>query len=539
MKKRSLASLALGLLVAPSILGVSQVVYAQEETITSSELVATEESFEESETSTTSEEIKNTEETTSSESTNSSEKEKTKQDDTKESTESSTSSTVTKETNNTKEKEDTKEEKIEFPVTIDVLPSVTIEQGSSFNIMQGVRAYDHVAKKDVSNTVTYDVQEILEDGQIISHGTKLDTNREAHYFVKYSITTPNGTAFVYRQIVVIEADVYGFYQINIADFTLPKNADYQTAIMNRLQIRDKDDNLIPNSKVDIMIADYFSTSEVGVITVPISVVTEYNTFMETTVNINIVDSQSKLEIISENSLKVDLFSEFNPLDYAKAYGINANGDKVNLPVTVVSNNVDTTKEGIYSVVYSVTDEYNNTLTKEMKVTVAKKAIIDIKTPVIHATDKEMFVGEKLTSDIIMDWATFENAEGSFVGYSVIGEDIVVDALTSNLIKAGTYQIEYFVSPTSEFENLASVPVETVTKVITLTVKERKADVTPAKVTTPVNKTTQKAIENKVSLSKTLPQTGEKENNLFTFSFGVSMLLASFYIFKRKENEFEL
>lgn len=59
---------------------------------------------------------------------------------------------------------------------------------------------------------------------------------------------------------------------------------------------------------------------------------------------------------------------FDPLLDIK--GMDQEDGDITSKIIIISNNVDTSKQGVYSVIYSLTDSYGDTVTKEIKVTVS-------------------------------------------------------------------------------------------------------------------------------------------------------------------------
>ena len=158
---------------------------------------------------------------------------------------------------------------------------------------------------------------------------------------------------------------------------------------------------------------------------------------------------------------------------------------------------------------------------------------------ITVSDKVMTVGDKLTEEIILDWATF-SYEGDYIsGFEVIGEPIQVDGNSNKLLEAGSHQIRYYLTDL-DGKLLAE-------KTMTLTVNEPTAVVpdeeakdsgkTPEKPTTknPVEPTkelqgTKKEMTQK---RKTLPATGEqKTNGIIGLSGVVGLALAGGALVRR-------
>lgn len=158
---------------------------------------------------------------------------------------------------------------------------------------------------------------------------------------------------------------------------------------------------------------------------------------------------------------------------------------------------------------------------------------------ITVSDKVMTVGDKLTEEMILDWATF-SYEGDYIsGFEVIGEPIQVDGNSNKLLEAGSHQIRYYLTDL-DGKLLAE-------KTMTLTVNEPTAVIpdeeakdsgkTPEKPTTknPVEPTkelqgTKKEMTQK---RKTLPATGEqKTNGIIGLSGVVGLVLAGGALVRR-------
>lgn len=73
----------------------------------------------------------------------------------------------------------------------------------------------------------------------------------------------------------------------------------------------------------------------------------------------------------EENVTLKLNSEYNPIDYVKA--VSHNGEDISEKVIIKSNNVDTSKKGIYEVVYEITDN-ESTEIKTSKVEVTSNYI---------------------------------------------------------------------------------------------------------------------------------------------------------------------
>jgi len=165
------------------------------------------------------------------------------------------------------------------------------------------------------------------------------------------------------------------------------------------------------------------------------------------------------------------------------------------------------------------------------------------TPVINVSDKTMYVGDKLTEEDILNWATFENADGLKVGFEVINDEIPVYKSDSTLAKAGSYKIKYYV------EDKDGKIIEE--KTITLTVKDKATSDTTSSTTSidstgtsnntntsgtytkPVGKTT--PIKS-ASTTAGLPQTGETNSPMLTVVGTMTLLASGAYVLNLKRKK---
>lgn len=93
----------------------------------------------------------------------------------------------------------------------------------------------------------------------------------------------------------------------------------------------------------------------------------------TTKTINVTVTENKKPEIVANDLTIALGTEFNSKDYATATDPE-DGKITN--IEVIKDDVDTSILGEYHVIYKVTDSFGNSVTKEIKVTVIEKKLIE-------------------------------------------------------------------------------------------------------------------------------------------------------------------
>ena len=151
--------------------------------------------------------------------------------------------------------------------------------------------------------------------------------------------------------------------------------------------------------------------------------------------------------IIANDVEVSQYTEFNEKEFATATDI-IDGD-ITKNIKVIKNAVNINVVGEYEVSYSVTNSYNATTTKTIKVKVVENA-----KPVISAEDKEILLN-----------STFDKKSGVSASDKEDGDltlNIVVENDNINTKKVGKYQITYSVTDKAN---------QTVTKTINVIVVE--------------------------------------------------------------------
>ena len=432
---------------------------------------------------------------------------------------------------------------------INIIPVQTITKGTAFDPMAGVSATDQT------------------DGDITSKVTvtgNVDVNVVGSYLLTYSVTNSKGqTATQSAHIMVVEANI-GMYTIELADFSLPKGSDYVQAIRDRIVVKDADGTVLPNGPLNIVVAGHHSTDKVGTIAVEVAVLSSYNTVTKKIVNITIVDNSAVR--IDASDVTINVGEAFDPYNYAKGYETDVNGTETELGqatdasstgIFVLSNNVDTAKAGTYQVTYQVRSSAGTVDTKTINVNVLDEA--SDRLPSIIVEDKVMYVGDKLTKEMILAWASTEDPNDFITGFEVLNGKIKVKFVDDTLVEPGVHESKFSAS---------TAEGKTAEKVMTLTVKEKdvptdgKDSETPTETPTETpkdeptkeitsvqekaeetntvkklatTKTEQKGSVKAKSDEETLPKTGESSSNVILTLIGLIMSMGiGTILFKKKK-----
>ena len=126
---------------------------------------------------------------------------------------------------------------------------------------------------------------------------------------------------------------------------------------------------------------------------------------------------------------------------------------------VIKNEVDTTKAGVYEVVYKVTDSQGASVTKTITVAVNPRMEGLNEVPVIHAGDKTLTVGDEF--DPLSDVTATDKEDGSI---TLTKDNVIKNEVDTT--KADVYEVVYKVTDSQG---------ASVTKTITVTVKEKSTD----------------------------------------------------------------
>ncbi|MBC1475952.1 DUF5011 domain-containing protein, partial [Listeria grandensis] len=137
-------------------------------------------------------------------------------------------------------------------------------------------------------------------------------------------------------------------------------------------------------------------------------------------------------VIYANDRTITAGTSFDPLENVTASDIE-DGDLTS-DIQIISNDVNTKKEGVYSVTYAVTDSDNNTTKKTITVNV------NASPPTVKAQDMSAIAGISASE---VSWFTNVTAEDKVDGD--ISSDVSVDYSSVDFQKEGDYPVVYSVT----------------------------------------------------------------------------------------------
>ena len=117
-------------------------------------------------------------------------------------------------------------------------------------------------------------------------------------------------------------------------------------------------------------------------------------------------------------------------------------------VTKTKNNVNTSTAGTYEITYSVTDSYNQTTTKTIKVVVLGDEV-----PVINAEDKDILINSEFNA--------LTNVTATDIEDGDLTKKVTVKENTVNTSKVGTYKVTYEVEDSFKNKTTKTITVKVV------------------------------------------------------------------------------
>ena len=252
------------------------------------------------------------------------------------------------------------------------------------------------------------------------------------------------TSTLYNGTVIINGSNY-IYSMNMSDYPvqdIPLRIDTTPLIANngKLDIKgatlDIADMYIENQLVELDYRGRFDLSDLYIGNKDIITIKFKTVFGNTiTKEISLDNHINKMPEISAKDVVLKVDDVFNAMSGVSASD-KEDGD-ITSKIKVVENTVNTSKAGIYKVVYEVTDSDGNTVKKEIKVTVNPKLSIINNAPEIIAKDLELKVGDKFDAKSGVSASDKEDGD--------ITSKIEVIENTVDTTKVGEYKVVYKVT----------------------------------------------------------------------------------------------
>ena len=223
----------------------------------------------------------------------------------------------------------------------------TIVQGTKIDLLKDVSATDP------------------EDGaiQVTVKSSNLDIDKVGTYQVTYQATDSKNKST--EKTITITVTENKKPVITADDKIITKGFDFDPK--KDVKATDEEDGELEVKVIDNKV----NKDELGTYQVTYQATDSYNQSVTKTINVTVVANQ--LPTINATDKTIYLNEEYDELDGIKA--IDPEDGDITNKLKVVETTVDTTKVGEYKVVYEVTDNYGDKVTKEIKVTVVEKVLV--------------------------------------------------------------------------------------------------------------------------------------------------------------------
>lgn len=395
----------------------------------------------------------------------------------------------------------------------------TIELNRSFDPKEGIIAKD---KRDGDLT-----KKIVIKGSV-------DTKKAERYPLTYSVKNTAGKETKeHAQIHVKEVGAsIPTYRIELSDFTVRKQSQFEQEIHERMLIKDEEGQVLSTKGMTVTVEGEKQATQLGTFPVKFSVKLLDGTVLKKTITIT-VKSGIRVVTPKEDYVfdgKLDDYS-LNLMDYIEAYEISSDGQEKRLAVydpekktgiEVVRTTINISKPGRYFTEYYIVNALGEEVLHSSHVVVKEQYVVP--DPTVTADDQRMYVGDRLTDEMILSWATATNATS--LSFEVLNGPLPIHSETQQLEEAGTYTIQYCAMRPHEL-NDSMFGSETT---ITLTVKEKERKTIRTEPIQPTSETpvvtTKKTFVTKptaqVTKAKSLPKTGSEKAS-------VSLIIAGFLL----------
>ena len=238
----------------------------------------------------------------------------------------------------------------------------TLTVGDTFDLLDGVLAND---KEDGDLTVKVEVL-----------SNSVDTSTAGTYEVTYKVTDSQGASATKTISVVVNPKMEKLNEvpsISANDKTLTVGDTFDP--LDGVLANDKEDGEL-TAKVKVL-SNNVDTSTAGTYEVTYKVTDSQGASATKTISVVVNPKMEKLNevpSISASDKTLTVGDTFDPLDGVSAS--DKEDGELTAKVKVLSNNVDTSKAGIYEVTYKVTDSQGASATKTISVTVKEKENTD-------------------------------------------------------------------------------------------------------------------------------------------------------------------
>ena len=347
---------------------------------------------------------------------------------------------------------------VEDPCDVNQLPvinvpnkNIVIKKGDTFDVMNGVTATDE--GRDITN-------------QITATPATIDTTVKGTHEITYRVSDECGET-VKKITVKIEdpCDVNQLPVITVEKENIVLEVNSKFDIMNGVTATDEGKDI--TDKITYT-PDNIDTSKEGIYEVIYKVSDECGE-VEKRINVIINNNPCAINeapVINVNDSTLELGAEFNPLDGVTAYD-KEDGD-ITDKIIVERNDVDTSKEGVYEVVYKVIDDCNETVNKVVLITVKLNPCKINELPVLNVKDVEIIVGTEFNP--LDGVSALDKEDGDVTSKIEIVENTV------NKDEVGEYKVVYKISDEcGEVEKTIKVKVKEKPPVVDSVTDEDKSE----------------------------------------------------------------
>ena len=286
-------------------------------------------------------------------------------------------------------------------------------------VISGVK--DHVLKVGDQFDPTEGVTVTDEDKDIkLDVDSNVNTSIAGEYKVLYSATDSKGKTTKVQSKVTVNpktSTINNAPVITAEDKTIKVGDEFDPKA--EVKATDKEDGDI-TSKIEVVQNDV-DTSKEGTYTVKYSVKDSKGATVTKTIKVIVEPIESSeinnVPVIIAEDKTIKVGDKFDPKADVKATD-KEDGD-ITSKIEVVQNNVDTSKEGTYTVKYSVKDSKGATATKTIKVTVKKDIVLASSITISDKNNNKIYVGgSKIITATINKEADIKNIDWKISNESI-------------------------------------------------------------------------------------------------------------------------